>query len=254
MKYRHILGIDFGGSGIKGSPVDTKTGNLQNERFRIPTPSPSTPKKVADVIDKIAKHFNWKGPVGLAFPAVVLNGVVKTASNIDQSWVGTNVSDLIMKKTGLPTYAINDADAAGMAEMKFGAGKGKKGSVVLITVGTGIGTVFFTRGKLVPNTELGHVYLNSGMEAEDFTSDAVRKREGLSWELWAKRFDVYLHEIEKLFWPELIIIGGGVSKKKDLFIDHITLDTKVVMAKSKNEAGIIGAALATKANKHLFRK
>jgi polyphosphate glucokinase len=252
MKYRHILGIDFGGSGIKGSPVDTKTGNLQKERFRIPTPSPSTPKKVADVIEKIVEHFNWKGPVGLAFPAVVLNGVVKTASNIDQSWIGTDVSDLLMKKTGLPTYTINDADAAGMAEMKFGAGKGKKGSIVLITVGTGIGTVFFTRGKLVPNTELGHVYLNSGMEAEDFTSDAVRKREGLSWELWAKRFDVYLHEIEKLFWPELIIIGGGVSKKKELFMDHITIDTKVVMAKSKNEAGIIGAALATKANKHLF--
>jgi polyphosphate glucokinase len=252
MKYRYILGIDFGGSGIKGAPVDTKTGSLQNERFRIPTPTPSTPKNVADVIHKIVKHFKWKGPIGLAFPAVVLNGVIKTASNIDRTWIGTNVSKLILKKTGLPTYAVNDADAAGMAEMKFGAGKGKKGSIVLITVGTGIGTVFFTRGKLVPNTELGHVYLNSGMEAEDFTSDAVRKREGLSWELWAKRFDVYLHEIEKLFWPELIIIGGGVSKKKELFIDHLTIDTKIVMAKSKNEAGIIGAALATRANKHLF--
>ena len=253
MKFRKILGIDFGGSGIKGAPVDTKTGKLIDERFRIPTPSPSTPKKVVEVILKIADHFNWKGPIGLAFPAVVLNGIVKTASNIDQSWIGTNVAQLITDKTGLPAYVVNDADAAGMAEMKFGAGKGKKGSIVLITVGTGIGTVFFTRGKLVPNTELGHIFLNSGMEAEDFTSDAVRKRENLSWELWAKRFDVYLHEIEKLFWPELIIIGGGVSKKKGLFIDHLTVDTKIVMAKSKNEAGIIGAALATKSNKHLFK-
>lgn len=253
MKFRHVLGIDFGGSGIKGAPVDTKTGKLKKDRFRIPTPSPSTPEKVADVIDKLVKHFRWEGPIGLAFPAVVLNGVIKTASNIDKAWISTNASELFMKKTGLPTFVINDADAAGMAEMKFGAGKGEKGSIVLITVGTGIGTVFFTRGKLVPNTELGHVYLNSGMEAEDFTSDAVRKREGLSWELWAKRFDVYLHEIEKLFWPELIIIGGGISKKKELFIDHITIDTKVVMAKSKNEAGIIGAALATKENKHLFQ-
>lgn len=252
MKFRKILGIDFGGSGIKGAPVDTKTGKLIGERFRIPTPSPSTPKKVVEVILKIADHFNWKGPIGLAFPAVVLNGIVKTASNIDQSWIGTNVAKLIIEKTGLPAYVVNDADAAGMAEMKFGTGKGKKGSIVLITVGTGIGTVFFTRGKLVPNTELGHVFLNSGMEAEDFTSDAVRKRENLSWELWAKRFDVYLHEIEKLFWPELIIIGGGVSKKKELFIDHLTVETKIVMAKSKNEAGIIGAALATKSNKHLF--
>jgi polyphosphate glucokinase len=253
MKFRYILGIDFGGSGIKGAPVDTKTGKLTGERYRIPTPSPSSPEKVTDVIQRIADHFKWKGPVGLAFPAVVLNGVVKTASNIDKSWIGTNTSELIMKKTGLPTFVINDADAAGMAEMKFGAGKGAKGSIALITVGTGIGTVFFTKGKLLPNTELGHVYLKSGVEAEDFTSDAVRKREELDWELWARRFDEYLHEIEKLFWPDLIIIGGGASKKKELFIDHLTVDTKIVMAKSKNEAGIIGAALATKANKHLFR-
>ena len=253
MKFKHILGIDFGGSGIKGAPVDTKTGKLLDERFRIPTPSPSTPEKVAGVINEIVKHFKWKGPIGLAFPAVVLNGVVKTAANIDKSWIGTNVSKLILKTTGLPTYAVNDADAAGMAEMKFGAGKGKKGSIVLLTVGTGIGSVFFTQGKLVPNTEMGHVFLSSGLEAEEFTSDATRKREEMSWELWAKRFDVYLQEIEKLFWPELIIIGGGVSKKKELFIDHLTIDTNVVMAKSKNEAGIIGAALATKANKHLFR-
>jgi polyphosphate glucokinase len=253
MKFNKILGIDFGGSGIKGAPVEVKTGKLLDKRFRIPTPSPSTPDSVAEVIHKIVKHFKWEGPIGLAFPAVVLNGVVKTASNIDRSWIGTDAAKLIMGRTGLPTYVINDADAAGMAEMKFGAGKDNKGSIVLITVGTGIGTVFFSKGKLVPNTELGHVFLSSGIEAEDFTSDAVRKREELTWETWAKRFDIYLHEIEKLFWPELIIIGGGVSKKKDLYIDHLTIETKVVMAKSKNEAGIIGAALATRANKALFK-
>ncbi len=252
MKYRHILGIDFGGSGIKGAPVDTKKGYLTAGRHRIPTPLPATPAGVSDVIYQIVKHFKWKGPVGLAFPAVVMNGVVKTASNIDKNWIGTNASELIIKKTGLPTYVLNDADAAGMAAMKFGAGKGKKGSVILITVGTGIGTVLFTKGKLVQNTELGHLYLKSGIEAEDFTSDAVRQNEGLDWEEWAKRFDVYLNEMEKLFWPELIIIGGGVSKKAEKFLSHLTVKTKIIMAKAKNEAGIIGAALATRENRNLF--
>lgn len=253
MKYRNILGIDFGGSGIKGAPVDTKTGNLLGERHRIPTPSPASPKDVSDVIQKIVKHFKWKGPLGVAFPAAVVNGVVKTASNIDKSWIGKNASKLITKKTGLPCYVVNDADAAGMAEMKFGAGKNKKGSVLLITVGTGIGTVFFTRGKLVQNTELGHVFLKSGIEAEDFASDAVRQNEGLAWDEWAKRFNIYLKEMEKLFWPELIIIGGGVSKKPEKFVDRLSVQTKVVMARAKNEAGIIGAALACKTNRKLFQ-
>ncbi len=252
MKFRNILGIDFGGSGIKGAPVDTKTGQLLHERFRIPTPQPATPDAVADVIKQIVDHFKWKGPIGLAFPAVVQNGVVRTASNIDQSWIGVDASGLIGQKTKLPVMVVNDADAAGMAEMKFGAGKKVKGLVLLITVGTGIGTVLFTKGKLVPNTELGHLYLKSGIEAEEFASDAVRKNEDLEWEEWAKRFNVYLTEMERLFWPELIIIGGGVSKKKQLFIDHIQLQSKIVMAKSKNEAGIIGSALAMKANRKLF--
>ncbi len=253
MKYRYILGIDFGGSGIKGAPVDTKSGTLMEARHRIPTPPPASPKGVSDVIQKIVKHFKWEGPIGLAFPAVVMNGIIKTASNIDKSWIGTNAAKLLVKKTGLPTYILNDADAAGMAEMKFGAGKGRKGSVLLITVGTGIGTVFFTQGKLVQNTELGHVYLKSGIKAEDFTSDAVRQKEDLEWEEWAKRFDVYLHEMEKLFWPEVIIIGGGISKKPEKFIKQLTLNTKIVMAEAKNEAGIIGAALACRANRNLFK-
>ncbi len=253
MKYRNILGIDFGGSGIKGAPVDTKTGILLKKRHRIPTPTPASPQDVSDVIQKIVKHFKWKGAIGLAFPAVVVNGVVKTASNIDKSWIGENASELIINKTGLPTYVLNDADAAGMAEIKFGAGKDKKGSVLLITVGTGIGTVFFASGKLVQNTELGHVFLKSGIKAEDFTSDAVRKNEGLGWDEWAKRFNVYLQEMEKLFWPELIIIGGGVSKKPEKFVNELNVQTKVVMAKAKNEAGIIGAALACRANRKLFQ-
>jgi polyphosphate glucokinase len=254
MKFRYILGIDFGGSGIKGAPVDTKSGKLVGDRFRIPTPQPASPEAVTNVIQQIITHFRWEGPVGIAFPAVVQNGVVKTASNIDKAWIGINVSELIGKQSKLPSYVVNDADAAGMAEMKFGAGKGKKGSVLLVTVGTGIGTVLFTRGKLVPNTELGHLFLSSGIEAEDMASDAVRKAENLTWEDWASRITSYLKEMEKLFWPELIILGGGVSKKEDEFIRHIKIQSKLVMAKSKNEAGIIGSALAMRSNRDQFRK
>ncbi len=253
MKFRKILGIDFGGSGIKGAPVDAKTGELLGERYRIPTPEPATPDSVAKIIKLIVDHFKWKGPIGLAFPAVVQNGIVKTASNIDKSWIGINADELITKKTNLLTYVLNDADAAGMAEMKFGVGKGKKGSVLLLTVGTGIGTVLFSKGKLVPNTELGHITLKSGAEAEEFTSDAARKRDNLDWDSWAKRFNIYLQEMEQLFWPELIIIGGGISKKKERFIGHIKLNSKIVMAETKNEAGIIGAAVALRANRDKFK-
>lgn len=253
MKFRYILGIDFGGSGIKGAPVDAKEGVLTEERFRIPTPDPATPENVIKVIQKIVKHFNWIGPIGVAFPAVVQNGVVKTASNIDNSWIGKDAARMLTKKTNLPAQIVNDADAAGMAEMKFGAGKGIKGSVLLVTIGTGIGTVLFVDGKLMPNTELGHIYLKSGLEAEDFASDAVRKREGLDWNAWGARLNIYLKEMERLFWPELIIIGGGVSKKKELFIEELDVQTQVTMAKSRNEAGIIGAALAARAHKEYLK-
>jgi polyphosphate glucokinase len=254
MKFRKILGVDFGGSGIKGAPVDAKEGVLLAERFRIPTPDPSTPENVIQVIKEIGKHFKWNGPIGVAFPAVAQGGVIKTASNIDKSWIGVNAAKKLMSVTGLPAHIVNDADAAGMAEMKFGAGKGMKGSVLLITVGTGIGTVFFTRGKLLPNTELGHIYLDSGIEAESYASDAVRKNEDLDWSSWGKRFNVYLEEMERLFWPDLIIVGGGLSKKKERFIDQIQVKAKVVMAKSRNEAGIIGAAIATRANRDVLKK
>lgn len=251
MKFREILGIDFGGSGIKGAPVDTKKGKLIEKRFRIETPSPATPEGVSDVIREIVDHFKWNGPMGIAFPTVVQNGIIKTAANIDKSWIGVNASELIKSKTKLPAYIVNDADAAGMAEMKFGAGKDRNGSVLLVTVGTGIGTVLFTRGKLVMNTELGHINLKSGMDAEEFASDAVRKKENLDWKEWARRFNEYLHEMHRLFWPELIIIGGGVSKKPDNFMEYITVDSEIVMAQSKNEAGIIGAALAARANRKM---
>jgi len=254
MKFRNILGVDFGGSGIKGAPVDAKEGMLLADRFRIPTPDPSNPDNVIQVIREIVKHFKWTGPIGVAFPAVAQRGVIKTASNIDKSWIGVNAAKKLKSATGLPAHIVNDADAAGMAEMKFGAGQGMKGSVLLVTVGTGIGTVFFTRGKLLPNTELGHLYLDSGIEAENFASDAVRKKEDLDWSSWGKRFNAYLQEMERLFWPDLIIIGGGVSKKKDLFFDQIKVKAKVEIARSRNEAGIIGAAIAARANRDILKK
>lgn len=246
MANREVLGIDFGGSGIKGAPVDTKTGLLLAERYRIPTPEPSSPDVVSEVIKKIVNHFSWKGSIGVGFPATVLNGVVKNASNIDKNWIGVDTVQLLEHKTGQLVTVVNDADAAGFAEMKFGEGKGVKGTVLLVTIGTGIGTVLFSNKKLVANTELGHIYLNNGMEAEDFAADSVRSNEKLNWDDWGERLNIYLNEMQRLFWPEVIIVGGGVSKKPEKFINSIHVPTKVVMAKLKNEAGIIGAALAAK--------
>jgi len=251
VKFKKILGIDIGGSGIKGAPVNTKKGKFMTKRHRIETPDPATPMAVAEVIKAIAKHFKWEGPIGCGFPAVVLNGVVKTASNIDKSWIETDAQELFTKTTGLPVWVINDADAAGLAAVRFGAGRDVKGSVLMLTVGTGIGSAFFTRGKLLPNTELGHLILN-GQNAEKYTSDATRKNENLSWEEWGKRFNEYLMEMERLFWPELIIIGGGMSKKMEKFRDQLTLKTKVIPATLLNDAGIIGAALSVRANRDVI--
>jgi polyphosphate glucokinase len=251
MKFKKILGIDIGGSGIKGAPVDTKKGKFMTKRHRIETPNPATPRAVAEVIKAIAKHFKWEGPIGCGFPAVVLNGVVKTAANIDKSWIEADAREIFTKTTGLPVWVINDADAAGLAAVRFGAGRDVKGSVLMLTVGTGIGSAFFTRGKLLPNTELGHLILN-GQDAEKYTSDATRKNENLSWEEWGKRFNEYLMEMERLFWPELIIIGGGMSKKIEKFRDQLTLKTKVIPATLLNDAGIIGAALSVRANRDVL--
>lgn len=243
-----VLGIDIGGSGIKGAIIQTRTGELLTERHRIVTPNPATPFAVADVIKQIAKHFGWKGPIGIGFPAVVQAGVAKTASNIDKSFIGTDIEKLFSEVTGCKVHIVNDADAAGFAEMKFGAGKGNKGLVLLITVGTGIGTVLFTQGKLVPNTEFGHVILPNGLTGEKHSSDAVREKQKLSWKEWAQRFNEYLLHMEFLLSPDLIIIGGGASKEeeKEHFFQYFTIKTKIVTAKLQNQAGMVGAAVAAK--------
>ncbi|MEN8155915.1 MAG: ROK family protein [Bacteroidota bacterium] len=245
MKLKKILGIDIGGSGVKGAIVDTKKGELITERYRIPTPQPATPEAVAKVITKIAKHFKWNGPIGVGFPGVIQQGVARTAANVDDSWIDKNLNKLFSKETGCKVHVVNDADAAGMAEVKFGAGKGVKGTIILITVGTGLGTVIFTNGKLVPNLEFGHLILH-GADAELYASDAARSRDNLDWDTWAGRFNEYLLRIEELVWPDRIIIGGGASKKGEKFFPHLTTRAKVVPATLKNEAGIVGAAMVSK--------
>jgi len=241
----HILGIDVGGSGIKGAPVDIATGNLLAERFRIKTPKGAEPGPLADVVAEIAKSFNWKGPIGIGFPAPIKAGVAMMAANISEKWVGTNADELFTKTTGCPSTTVNDADAAGLAEMEFGAGKGQPGTVIMITLGTGIGTAIFHRGKLLPNTEFGHLDMK-GKDAEHRASDAVRQLEDLSWRKYAKRLNKYLAEMEKLFWPDLFIVGGGISKQSDKYLPLLKIETPIVTAQFLNEAGIVGAALAAR--------
>ena len=238
-----VLGIDVGGSGIKGAPVDTETGALLAPRYRIPTPQPSKPRPVAKAVAEVARHFEWQGPIGLGFPAVVRDGVTLTAANVHKRWIGTDAATLFSEATGCPVRVINDADAAGLAEMAFGVGKGRKGVVLIVTVGTGLGTSLFTDGHLLPNAELGHIIVAGG-DAELWASDAVRKRKKLSWKKWAGRLDDYVRRLEQLLWPDLIIIGGGVSKRHEKFVPHLTVQAEVVPAQLLNEAGIVGAALA----------
>jgi len=238
-----VLGIDIGGSGVKGAPVDTVSGKMLTERFRIPTPEGAKPRDVAEVVAEVAHHFKWKGPIGAGFPAVIQRGVARTAANVDKKWIGTNAVKLLSVATGCPVRVLNDADAAGIAEMRFGAGKDRDGVVFIITIGTGLGTAVFTDGVLVPNTELGHIEMD-GEEAEFQASDAARKRDGLKWKQWAVRFDRYLNRLDALFWPDLFILGGGASGKMGRFRDVLTVDAEVVPAQLLNEAGIIGAAVA----------
>lgn len=240
-----ILGIDVGGSGIKGAPVDIATGNLSAERLRIKTPKGAEPQPVADVVAEIAKSFNWKGPIGIGFPAPIKTGVAMMAANISEKWVGTNADELFTKTTGCPSTTMNDADAAGLAEMEFGAGKGQPGTVIMITLGTGIGTAIFHRGKLLPNTEFGHLDMK-GKDAEHRASDAVRQLEELSWKKYAKRLNKYLAEMEKLFWPDLFIVGGGISKQSQKYLPLLKIETPIIPAQFLNEAGIVGAALAAR--------
>ncbi len=240
-----VLGIDIGGSGIKGAPVDIEKGKLAAERLRIPTPQPATPGAVAETVAELVRHFSWQGPIGCGFPAAVRKGRVLTAANIDPSWIGTDGAELLRQISGCPVVLHNDADVAGLAEMRFGAGRERMGTVILVTVGTGLGSALFRDGVLLPNTELGHLILpDKCKEAEAYASAAVREQKSLSFKRWAKRFDRYLHLLEDLFWPDLFIIGGGISKKHEKFFPHLTLDTEIVPAELRNEAGIIGAALA----------
>jgi polyphosphate glucokinase len=245
------FGIDIGGSGIKGAPVDVKKGELMAARYRLRTPQPSTPKAVGKTVAKVVKHFDWKGPIGCTFPAVVKKGVVHSAANVDRSWIGVNGRRLLQEKTGCPVLLINDADAAAIAEMEFGAGRNRQGVVFLLTFGTGIGTALFVDGVLVPNTELGHIEVRlegrASVEAEEYASDRIRKEENLNWRKWAARVSDYLCYLEDLFSPDLFIVGGGVSKKHHKFLPLLDTRIEVVPAELLNEAGIVGAALAARA-------
>ena len=237
-----ILGIDIGGTGIKGAIVNTQKGTLITERYRVLTPNPATPEAVSKIIYNFTKHFQWNGPIGCGFPSVVQKDIVKTASNIDKSWVNINLAELISRVTSCKTKVINDADAAGIAEMKFGSGKGNKDVVIMITVGTGIGSAIFTNGKLFPNTEFGQIIFRGDI-AEKYISGKIKKDQNLSWKKWSFRFNEYIEYIEKLIYPDMIIIGGGLCKKSEKFIEYISANSKIEIAQLRNNAGIIGAAM-----------
>ncbi|MFN2188644.1 MAG: polyphosphate--glucose phosphotransferase [Candidatus Promineifilaceae bacterium] len=243
-----LLGIDVGGSGIKGALVDADSGELNTDRIRIETPQPAKPKAVIGTIVELIEQFEYSGPVGVGFPAVILDGVVMSAANVDYRWIHYPGVKGISEAIGQQVALVNDADAAGIAEMTFGAGKDRRGVVMVLTLGTGIGSALFINGVLVPNTELGHIFMrNRKIDAEDYTTNRIRKKKNLSWKEWAGRLDKYLHYLEGLFSPNLFIVGGGVSKKHNKFIPLLTVRTEVVPAELLNEAGIVGAAMAAKA-------
>lgn len=242
------VGIDIGGTGIKVGPVDLEKGTLLAARSRAETPHPATPAAVVEVVRELLDRFDESGPLGVTLPSVVLHGVVKTASNIDGSWIGTDAVALFSAATGRPSGVVNDADAAGMAELRYGAGKGVRGVVVLVTLGTGIGSGLFVDGTLVPNSELGHLHLHHG-DAEKWAAESARERDQLSWKEWAHRVSNYLELVESLLWPDLFIVGGGVSKQSDKFLPLIECRTKVVPAQLHNDAGIVGAAMVAPADR-----
>lgn len=240
-----IFGVDIGGSGIKGAPVDLERGELAEERFKVLTPHPATPDKVADGVKEVVEHFGWTGPVGLTFPGVVTGGAtIRTAANVDKSWIDTDARALFSDRLGgHDVTVVNDADAAGVAEMSFGAGRDRKGTVILLTFGTGIGSAVFVDGALVPNTELGHLELH-GHDAETRASSKAKEDHDLTWEHWARRVQKYLAHVEMLFSPELFIVGGGVSRKSDKFLPLIQdIKAEIVPAQLQNNAGIVGAAM-----------
>ncbi|MFF9895417.1 MULTISPECIES: polyphosphate--glucose phosphotransferase [Streptomyces] len=243
-----IFGVDIGGSGIKGAPVDLDRGDLAQERHKVLTPHPATPEGVVECVREVVEHFGWTGPVGATFPGVITDGTARSAANVDKSWIGTDIRRLVSDRLGgAPVTVLNDADAAGVAEMHFGAGRGRTGTVIVLTLGTGIGSAVFTDGRLVPNTELGHLELD-GHEAEKRASSKIREDEDLSWEQWAHRLQKYLAHLEMLFTPELFVIGGGVSRKAHKFLPLIEgVRAELVPAALQNNAGIVGAAMAARA-------
>jgi polyphosphate glucokinase len=248
-----VIGVDIGGSGIKAAPVDLDAGTLTAARVRIDTPHPATPEAVAatvaEVVGRVVQECGPvaiapQAPVGITLPSVIRGGVVRTAANIDPAWIGVHAADLFGEALGRPVVVVNDADAAGVAEVRFGAGRDVKGVVLMLTLGTGIGSALFVDGVLVPNTELGHLPLHGG-DAERYAASSVRKAENLSMKKYAKRLQEYLRLVERLIWPDLILIGGGISKRADEFLPHIKVDTPVQPAQLRNEAGIVGAAVLT---------
>ncbi|HMM95928.1 MAG: ROK family protein [Micrococcales bacterium] len=245
MSTSHPLGIDVGGSGIKGAPVDLEAGEFAQKRLRIDTPAVSTPEAVCEVIKEVVDHFDEvrsDSPIGVTIPGVVQHGVVKTAANIDKSWIGCHIEDLLEERLQHDVVVVNDADAAGVGELTFGAAKGHDGLVVVTTLGTGIGTAIFNEGVLVPNSELGHLEID-GVDAETRAASSAKTREDLSYPEWAKRLQRYYRVLEDLLWPDLIVVGGGVSKDSDEFLPLLDLRTPIVPAVLRNKAGIIGAAV-----------
>ncbi len=238
-----VLGIDIGGTGIKGAVVDTATGQIVRERFRLLTPKPATPNSLCRTVSEVVAHFGWSGQVGCGFPGIIRQGVVRSAAHVSRKWLGKNVKENLDEVTGCSFRVLNDADVAGLAESRFGAGKDEVGTILLLTLGTGIGSALFIDGTLVPNTEFGHVELK-GHDAEYWAADSVRKKRKLGWKKWAKQVNLYLQKMEFYLSPDLIIIGGGASRKHEKFIPQLELDARVVPAQLRNEAGIVGAAVA----------
>lgn len=239
-----VLGIDIGGTGVKGAPVDLKTGTLVADRMRIKTPRPATPEAVAGVVEQIADAFENElgtGTIGIAIPAVCQRGVARSAANIDPSWVDTDVDALFTERLGRPVHVVNDADAAGVAEARYGVALDVPGLVILTTLGTGIGSALLLDGKLMPNSELGHLEID-GEDAEHRAAQSAKEREDLSYKEWAKRLQRYYSHVENLFWPDLFVVGGGISKSADKFLPLLDLRTPIVPAKLRNSAGVVGAA------------
>ncbi|MFK8024653.1 MAG: polyphosphate--glucose phosphotransferase [Ilumatobacter sp.] len=241
-KQNLAFGIDIGGTGMKAAIVDLATGELASERYRIDTPQPATPEATAEVVVELVRHHEWTGTVGCAFPAVVRNGIVGSAANIDESWLDVDADRVFTEALGEAVHMINDADAAGLAEVRYGVAAARSGVVMMLTFGTGIGSGLFVDGTLVPNTELGHLELD-GYEAEKRAAASAKKRDDLSWDEWGARVNTYLLHVERLFSPDLFVIGGGASKRMEKWMDQVDIEAEIVPASMLNNAGIVGAAL-----------